>query len=212
MKTYYNDTVRKVTFEDKSIGLPDANDYFKALSDDQESYIGFIDVYDEVIIFKWIVKNKWMIDHPLVPNTLHKQCYATDEECLDIIEKIYQERDITLFKEFEDVPVQEFTLDEMLQFKKEDEALLNEEEIPTKAAPIPLTAPKPVAKKSKKNSPSSMIMGEQLGITKNSSASTSSQPKQAPVTQQTATPISKPTKPTTTPKTPKPDEDSFFSL
>lgn len=56
MKTYYNDTLRKVAFENKSIGLKDAKDYFLILSDHSTSYIAIIDSYDDVIIFKWLEK------------------------------------------------------------------------------------------------------------------------------------------------------------
>ncbi|MBQ4820630.1 hypothetical protein [Aquimarina sp. MMG016] len=156
MKTYYNDTPRKVTFENKSIGLSDADDYFSALSDHKESYIGFIDVYDEVIIFKWLAHNKWLIDHPTVPGILHRQCYASSEECLVFIEKVYQEHDISNFEGFEDVPVQEFTLDEILEFKEEDEYLLREEEPPVKK----VTPAKSIELKPKKKKKTSIILGD----------------------------------------------------
>jgi len=130
MKTYYNDTPRKVTFENKSIDLSDAKAYFLALSAHKDSYIGFVDVYNDVIVYRWVTKNKWLIDHPVVSNTLHRQRYATNEECLDFIKKVYQEHVISNFEGFVEVPVGEFTLDEMLAFKAEDEALLREEELP----------------------------------------------------------------------------------
>jgi len=156
MKTYYNDTPRKVAFENKSIGLKDAKDYFLALSDHSASYIGFIDVYDDVVIFKWLEQDKWLIDHPVVPDTLHRQRYATKEECLAFIEKIYQEYDISGFEVFEDVPIQDFTLDEILEFKEEDGYLLREEEPPLKK----VDSSRNVVSKVKKTKKPSIILGD----------------------------------------------------
>ncbi|WP_299251371.1 hypothetical protein [uncultured Aquimarina sp.] len=158
MKTYYNDTPRKVAFENKSIGKQDAKDYFLALSDHQASYIGFLDVYDDVLIFKWLSENKWIIDHPVVPDTLHRQRYATQEECLIFIEKVYQEYDISSFQGFEDVPIGEFTLDEMIAFKEEDEYLLREEEPPAKKVIAPKSTS--TVSKPKKASKPSIILGD----------------------------------------------------
>ncbi|WP_298315313.1 hypothetical protein [uncultured Aquimarina sp.] len=156
MKTYYNDTPRKVAFENKSIGLKDANDYFLTLSDHSASYIGFIDSYDDVVIFKWLEKDKWLIDHPVVPDTLHRQRYTTKEECLTFIEKIYQEYDISGFEGFEDVPIQDFTLDEILEFKEEDGYLLREEEPPVKK----VDSSRNVVSKVKKTKKPSIILGD----------------------------------------------------
>lgn len=225
MKTYYNDTEREVSFQNESLAKLEASDYFNVLTDHKESYMGFIDVYDEIIIFSWLEPDRWIIDHPAIPNTLHRQRYATKKDCLHIIEQLFQEKGIHRFPDFIEVPVQEFTLDEMLQFKKEDEALLNEEEISVEIAPAPVVA-KPITKKPKKNSPPSMIMGEQLGIKKSTSAATSSQAKETrtpkPLSEKATISSSKPTsktdiKPTapSKPKSSKPstqDDDSFFSL
>ncbi|WP_299883868.1 hypothetical protein [uncultured Lacinutrix sp.] len=158
MKTYYNDSPRKVTFESKSISLSNAKDYFLALSDHKKSYIGFIDVYYEVIIFNFHKRNKWLVEHLVVPNTLHRQRYATNEDCIKLIEKVYQEYDISTFKGFEDVPIGEFTLDEILAFKQEDEMLLREEDS-TQIA-IPKSKPTPKKKKAK----TSIQMGETLNV------------------------------------------------
>ncbi|MFD2561823.1 hypothetical protein [Aquimarina rubra] len=156
MKTYYNDTPRKVAFENKSIGLKDAIDYFSVLSDHKKSYIGFVDIYDDVILFKWLEKDKWLIDHPIVPDTLHRQRYAAKEECLAFVTKIFEEYDISTFKDFEDVPIQEFTLDEILEFKEEDTYLLKEEEPPVKK----VDAPKNQVSKVKKTKKTSFILGD----------------------------------------------------
>ncbi|SEM10951.1 hypothetical protein SAMN04487910_4126 [Aquimarina amphilecti] len=156
MKTYYNDTLRKVTFENKSIIAHDVIDYFHALSDHLESYIGFLNVYDDVIIFKWLAKNKWIIDHPVVPDTLHRQRYATKEECSVFIKKVYNEDDIFHFQGFEDVPIGEFTLDEMIAFREEDDYLLREEEPPTRKIIISKSTT-PTLKKTTK---SSRILGD----------------------------------------------------
>ncbi|WP_281991287.1 hypothetical protein [Aquimarina aggregata] len=199
MKTYYNDTLRKVTFENKSVDVLGATDYFKVLSDHKESYIGFIDVYDDVIIFKWVSKDKWLIDHPVVPDTLHRQRYATTEECLVFIEKVHQEYDISGFNGFEDVPIKEFTLDEMLVFKAEDEALLREEELPTEMSPIsePIKQQKQLSTQPKKNQKQSFVIGKQLGSKKSPSSPT-------PIDSKPIHANSKKTKPS--------DDTSFFQL
>lgn len=199
MKTYYNDTLREVTFENKSIDISDAKDYFKTLSDHSASYIGFIDVYDEAIIFKWISKDRWLIDHPVVPNTLHRQRYANTEECLVFIEKAYQEYDVSGFKGFLEVPIEEFTLDEIIQFKEEDEALLRDEELPTKTPSIsePTTQQKQLSIQSKKNQKQSFVIGEQIRSKKSSSSPT-------PINSKPVLANSKKTKPS--------DDTSFFQL
>lgn len=156
MKTYYNDTPREIAFENKSIGLQDAKEYFLGLSDHKASYIGFLDVYHDVVIFKWLEKDKWLIDHPVVPDTLHRQRYATKEECLAFIEKIYQEYDISGFEGFQDVPIQDFTLDEILEFKEEDGYLLREEEPPVKK----VDSSRNVVSKVKKTKKPSIILGD----------------------------------------------------
>ncbi len=129
MKTYYNDPIQQVQFENKDFNKDEVIAYFQKLSFDKESFLGLLDTYDEVIIFYPKAKDQWLVDHLVVPSTLHRQCYASTAECLVFIEKLYREEDIHRLKGFEEVPVQEFTLDEMLQFKKEDEALLREEDI-----------------------------------------------------------------------------------
>jgi len=163
MKIYYNDTRRKITFENKSMGFSMVKDHFLALSAHKDSYIGLIGENHELLHFYWIANNKWLVDHPVEVNTLHQQCYATKEECLVFIQKVSQDYTPSSFEGFVSVPIGEFTLDEMIAFKAEDEALLREEELPIIDTP-PVVQAKPVKKPSKQNnSKPTMIMGEALG-------------------------------------------------
>ena len=128
MKTFCNDKLRDLNFENKTLKLGEAKAHFHELSEHRGSYIGFIDSYNEILFFSWANKNKWLLDYPIVMGNLHKQGYANKEECIGFIEKMYQEYDISSFEGFEDVPVEEFTLDEILAFKEEDQRALREED------------------------------------------------------------------------------------
>ena len=124
MQTYYNDSPRNLNFKNKSMELSIIIDHFLAVSPHKDSYIGLINDDHELLHFYWIANNKWLVDHPVEVNMLHQQCYATTEECLVFIKKISQEYNPRNFKGFVNVPIKHFTLEEMLEFKKEDELLL----------------------------------------------------------------------------------------
>ncbi|KAA1248133.1 hypothetical protein [Aquimarina sp. RZ0] len=98
---------------------PILGNYIKIQQDDTNAYI---------VNFSWISRNKWKIDYPIEPQKVHKQRYATKQEALHLLEKIYQKYDIESLKDFIDVPIRHFTLDEMLAFKKEDEMMLRGED------------------------------------------------------------------------------------
>ena len=224
MHIYIKDPVQKVTIDSNTLSYTEVKYHFEHLSEDILSFLGMVTNTNEVLRFLWVSQDRWILDHPVIPSDLHRQRYASKEECISFIEKVYQEYDVSTYKDFVEVPVQEFTLDEVLAFKKEDEALLNEEEIPTKVAPTPVTVPEPVTKKSKTNQSPSMIMGAQIGINKNSKSPTPPIPKKStskPV-QQIASAAKKEATPSkaksivekTIKKASKPsnDDNSFFSI
>ncbi len=128
MKTYYNHPIQQLQFENKDLNKNEVLEYLQGLSLHKDSFLGVIDVYDEVLVFYPKSEDRWLIDHLVVPNTLHRQRYATTNHCIEIITKLFEEQDIETFKDFEEVPVQEFTLDEIVQFKKEEQILLKNEE------------------------------------------------------------------------------------
>lgn len=91
--------------------------------------------------------DKWKIDCPIKLNNIHKQRYATKQETLNLLEKICNNIDVDNLKGFTDVPVRHFTLDQMLEFKREDDLLLKGKD-PDTEKPRPKPAPKPEKAKS----------------------------------------------------------------
>ncbi|MHA7059025.1 hypothetical protein ACWGOQ_0017500 [Aquimarina sp. M1] len=77
-----------------------------------------------IVIFSWHDRNKWKIDYPIQHSKIHKQRYVTHQQCLQLSEHIFNGDSLDDLKGFIDVPIRHFTLDEMLQFKKEDELML----------------------------------------------------------------------------------------
>ena len=69
----------------------------------------------------------WKIDYPIKLREVHKQCYATKEQCILIIQELYEKGHIDDIPGFIEVPIREFTLDEMIEFKKEEEMMLRGE-------------------------------------------------------------------------------------
>ncbi|MFD0863745.1 hypothetical protein ACFQ1M_16135 [Sungkyunkwania multivorans] len=128
MKTYLKDPLKVIEIQGEDFSYLKAKTAFDSLSRHQGVYIGFLDSSDQVLMFTWKVKDQWLVEHPVVLHKLHQQRYATDADCLNFIKKIYQEYDIASFEGFLDVPVEEFTLDEMLAFQREDEMLLRGED------------------------------------------------------------------------------------
>ncbi|KZS38909.1 hypothetical protein AWE51_15115 [Aquimarina aggregata] len=199
MQTYYNDIPRNIKFENKSMDFSLITDHFLALSDHEASYLKVINIYNKILSFNWKAKDKWLLDIPIIPGKFHKQRYATKNECVAIIYEMDQERNIDDFERFLEVPVEEFTLDEMLVFKAEDEALLREEELPTEMPPIsePIKQQKQLSTQPKKNQKQSFVIGKQLGSKKSPSSPT-------PIDSKPMHANSKKTKPS--------DDTSFFQL
>lgn len=191
---YYN-PLTNYKEKEKELNISEVIQLFDSLPSQEDSFLKINDT-DQELIYRFIhTKNQWMIDHPVVQGTLHKQRYATKNECNKVINKIYKGVLPDKLNGFIDVP-KGFTLDDMLEFKREDEMMLRGQDpdlhsdnqpkalTQTKEAPVtPQTpTPKPLSEK-------------------------------ATVTKQKPT-VQKDIKPTTHPKTPKPttDNDSLFSL
>jgi len=81
---------------------------------------------DENIVFKFtfIEFNKYLVDFPFVIGKLHKQCYASKNQVAKHIRNVFNKTAIETLKGFTDVPIRHFTLDQMLEFKQENEMLL----------------------------------------------------------------------------------------
>lgn len=81
-----------------------------------------------LILISWKKVNTWKIDYPIKPREVHKQCYATKAQCIAIIKELFEVGHIDNVPGFIEVPIQDFTLDEMLEFKKEEEMMLRGED------------------------------------------------------------------------------------
>lgn len=93
----------------------------------------FVKLFEEnedeyLATFSWQSSNKWKVDFPVELHKIHSQRYVTKQQCLKVIRKVYETKTIDGFKNFINVPVHHFTLDEMLEFKKEDEMLLRSQD------------------------------------------------------------------------------------
>lgn len=198
MKFSIIDTQKNINIQNKKLDLKEVLNYLNTASAHKDSCITiFEDTEEYNVKLNWIEKNKWKVDYPIRMHEIHKQRYVSLRQGLQAVEIIYKTKDIYNLKGFYDVPVRHFTLDEMIQFKKEDEMMLRGED-PDKGntQPQTLTKKELIPKKQKESKPS-MIIGEQLGTEKNQPSSTPSQPKP------------------TTPKQKKPsksDDDGFFSI
>lgn len=107
-----------------SLSLSELKKEFSDLSIDKESFLKMQMRDKTVIKFSSVKENLWIIDSPISLGKIHKQRYATERQCLILINEIYHETDIENLKGFIDVPIRHFTLDEMLEFKQEDEMRL----------------------------------------------------------------------------------------
>ncbi len=126
MKAFIEDTIRGInTIEEKS-SASKCIDWFNSLSVHPDSEIKLYksDIEEYQIYFNWKGINKWKVDSPLELNKIHKQCYASKKQCIAIIKELYQVKNIDNIPGFIDVPIRHFTLDEMLEFKQEDEIML----------------------------------------------------------------------------------------
>jgi len=93
------------------------------------------------------LNNIELVDYAFVPNTIHKQRYASNKECETIMNEVFSIKNLENLKGFIDVPIRHFTLDQMLEFKREDEMLLKGKD-PDIEKPTPKPAPKPEKAKS----------------------------------------------------------------
>ncbi|WP_299902322.1 hypothetical protein [uncultured Aquimarina sp.] len=159
MITYLKDIVKKQHLNGISANKGEVIGYFNDLSPDVNSFISIINDNNYVLRFSWVAEQKWLVEFPIVTNQIHQQRYANETQCQELIRQVDANENFDNFEGFIQVPVEEFSLDEMLEFKAEDEALLKEEEFPTKKM-ITSTTDKVKISKTKKNSKPSIILGD----------------------------------------------------
>ena len=126
MNLFIEDTIQGINANEEKSNLQNCLNWLKNLSNHHDSEIKIYntDIKEYLVSFNWKGINQWKIDCPVELNKIHRQRYATKEECALFIKKLYQQKDLDNEKGFIDVPIRHFTLDEMLQFKKEDEMML----------------------------------------------------------------------------------------
>jgi len=124
LRDYIND--KKIL---KKVQVNETISFFKSLSKhiDSEFILHKEEVYLYTMSITNIILDKWKIDYPIKYREVHKQCYATKEQCIAIIEELYEKGHIDDVPGFIEVPIREYTLDEMLEIKKEEEMMLRGE-------------------------------------------------------------------------------------
>ncbi len=165
MKSSITDIPKSIAIKDQKITQTELYDSIDRASTHKDTSIKLYQEKEEeyIVIFSWQDRNIWKIDYPVQQNKIHKQRYVTHQQCLQLSEHIYNGNSLDELKGFIDVPVRHFTLDEMLEFKIEDEMMLKGQDPDLyKPNPTPSLQPKTV-KKSKNNvtqKKSSKILGD----------------------------------------------------
>jgi len=201
MRAAIIDSLQSIDSIDKKLDVNEILILFKDVSEHPDSEIKLYksDIKNYIISLNWKGINQWKIDSPIELNKVHRQRYATTEESIFFIKKIYQYGDLDNEENFIDVPIRHFTLDEMLEFKKEDEMMLRGEDSDDLTTSSSQLSTPTESSNSKNNSDTSLVMGEQLG-TKDKKASTSTQSKI-----KTTSAVDRKPKPST-------NNNSFFSI
>lgn len=126
MKIQIEDTLKSVNVTEQKPSFSKIVRYFNNLSDHRDSEIIFFakKANEYFASFCWVNVNKWKIDCPTELNKLHKQRYVTKDECLYFLKRVYENKELKPSDNFYDVPIKHFNLDEIIEFKKEDEMML----------------------------------------------------------------------------------------
>lgn len=168
MKAAIIDSLTSIDLIDQKFSIGEVLSFFKQLSDHQDSELKLYksNINDYIISLNWFGINKWKIDYPIELKKVHKQSYVSKEQCVAIIKELYEQGNIDEIPGFIEVPIPHFTLDEMLQFKKEDEMMLRGEDPDEYSDHQEISQHTPISNQNpnaKKNNEASLQMGEQLG-------------------------------------------------
>ncbi|WP_299248363.1 hypothetical protein [uncultured Aquimarina sp.] len=168
MKSSITDTLKEIDIKDQKITRKELYNCINKASAHRDTVIKLYKEKEEdyIVIFSWKDRNKWKIDYPIQLHKIHKQRYVTHKQCLQLSEHIFSGNSLDDLKGFIDVPVRHFTLDEMLQFKQEDEMMLRGDD-PDLLIPTPTPSEKQEILETQKNnleqkkiSKSSLILGD----------------------------------------------------
>ncbi len=126
MNIFIEDTINGVNKTIEGTTSNTCISYFKKLSEHHDSEIKFYkdNLKNYIVVFNWKGINEWKIDCPEELYKIHSQRYATIEECIFFIKKLFEVGHLENQKGFIDVPVNHFTLDDMIAFKEEDKMML----------------------------------------------------------------------------------------
>ncbi|WP_299248356.1 hypothetical protein [uncultured Aquimarina sp.] len=164
MKIFIEDTIKGVHTSEHKSTIYSCYDYFKNLSEHHDSEIKLFksDSNNYIASFNWYGINQWKIDCPVELYEIHRQQYATTEECVLLIKKLYQYGNLDNEDKFIDVPIQHFTLNEMIEFRQEDKMMLRGED-PDMTSSSSSQSPSTIKSSSPKtDNESSLVLGEQL--------------------------------------------------
>ncbi|KAA1248136.1 hypothetical protein [Aquimarina sp. RZ0] len=130
MKVFIKDIANNINIKDKKKTYEELDDTLNYLSNNKYTEIK---LYENIIskykIYLYPISPfLWKIDYPIKLREIHKQCYATKGQCVAIIRELYEVGHIDNVLGFTEVPIQDFTLDEMIEFKKEEEMMLRGED------------------------------------------------------------------------------------
>ncbi|MBQ4820626.1 hypothetical protein [Aquimarina sp. MMG016] len=165
LKVFVNDELNDLTIHKVNMNIQEITDVINTLSPDAHSIIELFkfDSENYVMALQRIEDNKWKVDYPLEQNKIHKQQYLKRVTCIHLVQKLYEGGNIEDSNDLIDVPIQHFTLDDMLEFKREDDMMLGGQD-PDLLKPTP--SPKEKLEKSKsdtaqkKITKSSIILGD----------------------------------------------------
>ncbi|GAA0719136.1 hypothetical protein GCM10009430_17850 [Aquimarina litoralis] len=168
MNLFIEDSIHGIHAEHYQVNESQSIQLFSGLSDHQDSELKLYksDINDYTMSLNWFGINKWKIDYPIELKKVHKQSYGSKEQCVAIIKELYEKGNIDEIPDFIEVPISHFTLDEMLQFKKEDEMMLRGEDPDEYSDHQEISQHATISNQNpnaEKSSEASLQMGEQLG-------------------------------------------------
>ena len=123
---FVEDEINNFFIDESEVSFDKISEIMEELSISIESSIKFFEIdndFHKIAINKY-ESNKWKVDYPIEKEKIHKQQYLTKNECIYLIQKLYKGENLESSKKLIDVPIQHFTLDEMLEFKHEDDMML----------------------------------------------------------------------------------------
>jgi hypothetical protein len=103
---------------DDDLSLEEALEEFYYLTDVDGTFYGIIDSEERCIQFAWISQDKWLVDIPKPPDFINYQKYADYDECIDMIKRVYELKEVVQFAGMKKVNINKETLDEKLGIEK----------------------------------------------------------------------------------------------